>query len=161
MRQATTARQPPTLTILYMYWIVRVGGCPAVVAQWETTGGSSQKCPGFDSRRLPAFLTFPSIFTSLHPDSFMHKMVQLQPQFDAMIDIIIMNHVYINCLGNFDVGWLIDWQADTTQCAMLGYNSLHTSCIHMQMNTGSISCLLTEEGEVKEELKMKLDSVCH
>ena len=37
---------------------MRVGGCPAVIAQWQSTGGSSQRCPGFDSRRLPAFFTF-------------------------------------------------------------------------------------------------------
>ena len=101
---ATTAGQPPTLTILYMHctggteclsrtrgshsvglWgrpeilsnrkelmlsgfltlnaktpngVLRGGGCPAVVAQWQSTGGSSQRCPGFDSRRLPAFFTF-------------------------------------------------------------------------------------------------------
>ena len=30
------------------------GGCPAVVTQWQSTGSSSQKCPGFDSRRLKA-----------------------------------------------------------------------------------------------------------
>ena len=35
--------------------ILRAGGCPAVVAQWRNTGGSSQKCPGFDSRRLSPF----------------------------------------------------------------------------------------------------------
>ena len=35
-----------------------VGGCPAVVAQGQSTGGSTQRCPGFDSRRLPAFFTF-------------------------------------------------------------------------------------------------------
>ena len=34
---------------------VRVGGRPAVVGQWQSTGGSSQRCPGFDSRQLPAF----------------------------------------------------------------------------------------------------------
>ena len=33
-------------------------GLLAVVAQWQSTGGSSQRCPGFDSRRLPAF-SFP------------------------------------------------------------------------------------------------------
>ena len=44
--------------------IVRVGGCPAVVAQWQSTGGSSQRCPGFDSRRLPAF-SLSSIFASI------------------------------------------------------------------------------------------------
>ena len=38
-----------------------VGGCPVSVAQWQSTGGSRQKCPGFNSRRL---LTF-SIFTSI------------------------------------------------------------------------------------------------
>ena len=35
-----------------------VGGCPAVVVQWQSTGGSSQRCPGFDSWRLPAFFNF-------------------------------------------------------------------------------------------------------
>ena len=48
-------RQLPTLTILYMYieGIVRVGGCPGVMVQWQSTGGSSQRCPGFNSQRLP------------------------------------------------------------------------------------------------------------
>ena len=27
-----------------------VGGCPAVVAQWQSTGRSIQRCPGFDFR---------------------------------------------------------------------------------------------------------------
>ena len=37
-------------------WKIRgVGGCLAVMAQWQSTGGSSQRCPGFDSRRLLAF----------------------------------------------------------------------------------------------------------
>ena len=31
------------------------GGCLAVVAQWQCTGGSIKKCPGFNSRRLLAF----------------------------------------------------------------------------------------------------------
>ena len=35
----------------------------AVVAQWQSTGGSSQRCPRFDSRRLPAF-SLSSIFAS-------------------------------------------------------------------------------------------------
>ena len=35
-----------------------VGGCPAAVAQWQRTGGSSQRCPGFDSWQLLAFLYF-------------------------------------------------------------------------------------------------------
>ena len=30
-------------------------GCSAVVAQWQSAGGSSQRCPGFDSKRLLAF----------------------------------------------------------------------------------------------------------
>ena len=37
---------------------MRVGGCLVVVAQWQSTGGSSQRCPGFDSRQLPAFFGF-------------------------------------------------------------------------------------------------------
>ena len=28
---------------------------PVAVAQWQSTGSSSQKCPEFDSQRLPAF----------------------------------------------------------------------------------------------------------
>ena len=31
------------------YRIVSVGGCLAVVAQWQRTGGSSQRYPGLDS----------------------------------------------------------------------------------------------------------------
>ena len=41
------------LPVQYMY--VKDGGHPVVVA---STGGSSQRCPGFDSWRLPAFFTF-------------------------------------------------------------------------------------------------------
>ena len=33
---------------------VRIGGCPAIVAQWQSTGGSSQMCPGFNSQQLLA-----------------------------------------------------------------------------------------------------------
>ena len=33
---------------------MRVGGYPVVVAQWDITGGSRQRCPGFDSWRLKA-----------------------------------------------------------------------------------------------------------
>ena len=28
-----------------------VGGCPITVAQWQSTGGSSQRYPGFDSHQ--------------------------------------------------------------------------------------------------------------
>ena len=48
---------------------MRAGGCPAVVAQWQSTGGSSQGCPGFDSRRLLGF-SLSSIFASEHLNSF-------------------------------------------------------------------------------------------
>ena len=53
---------------------MRVGGRPAVVAQWQSTGGSSQRCPGFDSWRLPAFLTFLyfRLITSKFISSFMY-----------------------------------------------------------------------------------------
>ena len=45
--------------VQYMYRIVKAGGCPAVVAQWQNTGGSSQRCPGFDSWRLLRLFHFP------------------------------------------------------------------------------------------------------
>ena len=32
--------------VQYIYIIVRVGGCPVAVPQWQSTGGSSQRCPG-------------------------------------------------------------------------------------------------------------------
>ena len=38
-----------------------IGGCPTVVAQWQNTGYSGQRCPGFNSRWLPAF-SLSSIF---------------------------------------------------------------------------------------------------
>ena len=41
--------------VQYIYRIVRVSGHPAVVGQWQSTGGSNQKSPGFDSWWLPAF----------------------------------------------------------------------------------------------------------
>ena len=46
------------LCSIYIERIVRVGGCLPVVAQWQSTGCTSQRCPGFDSRQLPAFCTF-------------------------------------------------------------------------------------------------------
>ena len=30
--------------------VVRVGGCPAVVVQWQSSGSSTKRCPGFNSR---------------------------------------------------------------------------------------------------------------
>ena len=41
---------------------MRVGGHLAVMTQWQSTGSSSQRCPGFDSRRLQTF-SLSSIFT--------------------------------------------------------------------------------------------------
>ena len=35
----------------------KVGGFPAVVAQWQRTGSSSQRCPGFDFQQLSNFAT--------------------------------------------------------------------------------------------------------
>ena len=29
-----------------------ISGCPAVMAHWQSTGGSSQRCPGFDYQPL-------------------------------------------------------------------------------------------------------------
>ena len=51
-------------SVQYMYRIVRVGGCPAIVAKWQSTGSSSQRCPGFNSRQLPAFFAF--LYSSIH-----------------------------------------------------------------------------------------------
>ena len=34
---------------------MRVGGRLAIMSQGQSTGGSSQRCPGFDSQRLPTF----------------------------------------------------------------------------------------------------------
>ena len=44
--------------VQYTWRIVRVSGCLAVIAQWQSTGGSSQRYPGFGSRWLLAFFTF-------------------------------------------------------------------------------------------------------
>ena len=44
----------PVITITILYNIM-VSGCLAVVAQWQSSGGSSQWCLGFDYWRLLAF----------------------------------------------------------------------------------------------------------
>ena len=73
---------------------MRAGGCPAVVAQWQSTGGSSLRCPEFDSRRLLAF-SLSSIFTSQHLNSFISSMRQ-----DALsIYIFKKNNIIIRGLG--------------------------------------------------------------
>ena len=36
--------------VQYIKRIVRVGGCPAVVVQWQSSGSSTKRCPGFNSR---------------------------------------------------------------------------------------------------------------
>ena len=41
------------------------------MAQWQSTGGSSQRCPGFNSRRLPAFFTF--LYFRLITSKFIYK----------------------------------------------------------------------------------------
>ena len=38
---------------------MRVGGCPAVMAQWQSTDGSSQRCPVFDLRWAAGLFHFP------------------------------------------------------------------------------------------------------
>ena len=46
-----------------VHTIVEVGGCLVAVAQWQSFGGSSQRCPRFNSRWLPTF-SLSSIFVS-------------------------------------------------------------------------------------------------
>ena len=64
---ATAAGQTPTLTISVRF--MSVDGCLAVVAQWQSTGSSSQWYPGFNSRQLPVF-SLSSILASKHLNSF-------------------------------------------------------------------------------------------
>ena len=67
---------------------VRVGGCPSVVAQWHSTGSSSQRCPGFDSQWLPAF-SISSILPSSHLNLFISSLRQdtLNNYVPSLIDI--------------------------------------------------------------------------
>ena len=44
-----------TCKLCFFLLCVRVGGHLAVVAYWQSTSGSIQRCPGFDSWQLPAF----------------------------------------------------------------------------------------------------------
>ena len=46
-----------TTCAVHIERVVRIGGHPAIVAQWQSTGGSSQRYPGFDSR-LAGLFTF-------------------------------------------------------------------------------------------------------
>ena len=60
---------------------IQAGCCPAVVAQWQSTGGSSQRCPGFDS--WPAFslssIYFCLITSKFCPDQFNIFIMFLSP----------------------------------------------------------------------------------
>ena len=50
-------------TTCVVHRIVGVDGSPAVVDQWQSTGSSSQRCSGFNSRQLTPF-SLSSIFVS-------------------------------------------------------------------------------------------------
>ena len=72
------------LPVQYMY--VKDGGHLVVVAKWQSTGGSSQRCPGFDSWRLPAFSLF-SIFThNMQIFAGYNTMVVLKPD-TSLVDV--------------------------------------------------------------------------
>ena len=76
-----------------------VGGCPAVVAQytWQSTGGSSQRCPGFDSRRLPAFFTF--LYLRLITSNFIYFQLEARysqhGRYGSMEDFGVSNAEFI------------------------------------------------------------------
>ena len=59
---------------------IEVGGHPAAVAQWQSTGGSSQRCPRLDSRRLPAFSLLSIFYRSkiVHESYSSHDMIKEQ-----------------------------------------------------------------------------------
>ena len=75
--QTTANPHNPQLVppVQHIWRILRVGGRPAVVAQWQSTGGSSQRCPGFNSRLLPVF-SLSSIFTLWRLNSFISSLRQ-------------------------------------------------------------------------------------
>ena len=78
---ATEPQQPQSVVWLScIQRIVRVTGCPAVVAQWQRTGGSSQKCPGSRyTRRLPAFsLLYFCLISTKFLQKFKHMKLQIQ-----------------------------------------------------------------------------------
>ena len=54
----------PRTPVQYIQRIVGANGYLVVVAQWQA---AQARCPGFDSRRLPAF-SLSSIFTSKTPN---------------------------------------------------------------------------------------------
>ena len=74
------------LPVQYMY--VKDGGHPVVVAKWQSTGGSSQRCPGFDSWRLPAFSLFLyfRLITCKFLQATIRTMVVLKPS-TSLVDI--------------------------------------------------------------------------
>ena len=62
----TDASKPEAYTILpvqYIVRIVRAGGCPVVVAQWQSTGGSSQGSISGDYQLLLFSYVIKPVFT--------------------------------------------------------------------------------------------------
>ena len=53
------------LPVQSIWRIVRVGGCPTVMAQWQSASSSSQRCLGLDSWQQPAFSSSLHIFSDI------------------------------------------------------------------------------------------------
>ena len=104
---ATTAGQPPTLTILYMYCtgeteclsctpgsqIVRAGGCPAVVAQWQATAG---------------------FFTSLYFHLITSKFIYFQREARCSQHSVRVSWIVACCMVSTLV---LDWKVSKSTCS--------------------------------------------
>ena len=55
---------------------MRVGGRPVVVGQRHSNGGSSHRCPGFDSHAVAADFSLSSIFVSYHLSYLVNSQTQ-------------------------------------------------------------------------------------
>ena len=145
----------PVPPVQYIQRIVRVGGCPAVMAQWQSTGGSSQRCPGFDSQRLLAFFTF--LYFRLITSKFIYSLMHLK-NYQREINATNMCELHSCTLHLFmQISVYILTCAHNFVC--IHVNSWHgsVSVLSRQLQKGSQCCahLLSEE-HLEDSRKKKI-----
>ena len=111
--------------------VVRVGGCPAVVTQWQSIGGSTQRCPGFDSQRLPAFSLLHH--STLIQVFFHSQTLDLLLQFiDQAVHVAIQDRSTAACVFWMLLSW-IKTSYLTELLSLMWDSSLHLSVTSLQL----------------------------
>ena len=114
--------------------------------QDTSTGGSSQRCPGFDSRRLPAFFTF--VYFRLITSKFIYSTLKAALyQYVALDEKSIHKAYHCTCTSD-ETGWIHsirkpysirDDSISNSWFAIATWQSSRNACI-TALNCASMSC---------------------